>query len=100
MFIYLQEGVHLIGKNCEGMYRVYAGSSPAHLPKFQGVSPSNYVIEVRDYNLKRLLVKSSKRLGNREGGNGGSNPPSPQNRDGFCWRLTRNVNRMCACRLV
>ena len=71
MFIYLQEGVRLIGKNCEGMYRVYAGSNPARLPKFQGVSPSNYVIEVRDYNLKRLLVKSSKRLGNREGGNGG-----------------------------
>lgn len=44
MFIYLQEGVHLIGKNCEGKYRVYAGSSPARLPKFQGVSVSNYVI--------------------------------------------------------
>lgn len=66
MFIYLKEGVHLIGKNCEGMYRVYAGSSPARLPKFQGVSPLNYVIDVRDYNLKRLLVKSSKRLGNRK----------------------------------
>lgn len=53
------------------MARGNVGSSPARLPKFQGVSPSNYVIEVRDYNLKRLLVKSSKRLGNREGGNGG-----------------------------
>lgn len=71
------------------MARGNVGSSPARLPKFQGVSPSNYVIEVRDYNLKRLLVKSSKRLGNREGGNGGSNPPSPQNRDGSCLHLTR-----------
>lgn len=77
----------MVGTTCAARGNV--GSSPARLPKFQGVSPSNYVIEVRDYNLKRLLVKSSKRLGNREGGNGGSNPPSPQNRDGSCLRLAR-----------
>ena len=65
MFIYLQEGVHLIGKNCAGMYRVYAGSSPARLPKFQGVSVSNYVIGA-EITILGLLVKSSKRLGNRK----------------------------------
>lgn len=88
----------MVGTTCAARGNV--GSSPARLPKFQGVSPSNYVIEVRDYNLKRLLVMSSKMLGNREGGNGGSKPLSPQNRDGFCWRLTRNVSRMYTCRLV
>ena len=55
----------MVGATCAARGNV--GSSPARLPKFQGVSPSNYVIEVRDYNLKRLLVKSSKRLGNRIG---------------------------------
>ena len=89
MFIYLQEGVHLIGKNCEGMYRVYAGSSPARLPKFQRVSPSNYVIEVRDYNLRIVGEVFQEVRKPQEAGNGGSNPPSPQNRDGFCLRLTR-----------
>ena len=58
----------MVGATCAARGNV--GSSPARLPKFQGVSPSNYVIEVRDYNLKRLLVMSSKRSGNRSAGMG------------------------------
>nr|DAJ47168.1 MAG TPA: hypothetical protein [Caudoviricetes sp.] len=48
-----------------------------------------------------MLVLSSNRIGNRiERGMEVQILSIPQNRDGFCWRLTRNVSRMYTCRFV